>query len=67
MRLLPRGVWWPGVHASPPLRARPQDFVGRDAIPDLRSQLEATLDAVWEAEAGWRFDDRLDLAERLSR
>jgi hypothetical protein len=30
--------------------------------PDLATQLEALLDAVWEAEANWRFDDRLDLA-----
>jgi hypothetical protein len=30
--------------------------------PDLATQLEALLDAVWVAEANWRFDDRLDLA-----
>lgn len=30
--------------------------------PDLATQLEGLLDAVWEAEANWRFDDRLDLA-----
>jgi hypothetical protein len=32
------------------------------SIPDLPSQLEWLLDAVWEAEANWRFDDFLDLA-----
>lgn len=31
-------------------------------VPDLHSQLEALLDAVWDAEANWRFDDRLDLS-----
>lgn len=41
--------------------------MGRDAIPDLRSQLEAVPDVLWEAEADWRLDDRLDLAERLGR
>ena len=30
--------------------------------PDLQTQLEEMLDAVWEAEANWRFDDRLDLS-----
>ena len=30
--------------------------------PDLATQFEALLDTVWEAEANWRFDDRLDLA-----
>ena len=30
--------------------------------PDLPSQYEALLDAVWAAEANWRFDDRLDQA-----
>jgi len=30
--------------------------------PDLPSQLEGLRDAVWIAEANWRFDDRLDLA-----
>jgi hypothetical protein len=29
---------------------------------DLQSQLEDLLSAVWNAEANWRFDDRLDLA-----
>ncbi len=30
--------------------------------PDLQSQLEAILDGVWEAEANWSLDDRIDLA-----
>ncbi len=35
--------------------------------PDLATQLEAILDAVWEAEDNWRFDDRLDLALGVRR
>jgi hypothetical protein len=30
--------------------------------PDLQSQFEELLDTVWDAEANWRFDDRIDLA-----
>jgi hypothetical protein len=30
--------------------------------PDLQSQLEELLDGVWEAEANWRLDDRIDLS-----
>jgi hypothetical protein len=30
--------------------------------PDLQTQLEELLDSVWEAEANWRFDDRIDLS-----
>lgn len=33
---------------------------------DLQSQLEELLGAVWQAEANWRFDDRLDVAVKLS-
>ena len=36
-------------------------------VPDLHSQLEALLDAVWAAEANWRFDDRLDQALKITR
>lgn len=36
-------------------------------VPDLYSQFEAMLDAVWEAEANWRFDDRLDQALKVRR
>ena len=36
-------------------------------VPDLQSQLEGLLDAVWLAEENWRFDDRLDQAIRLLR
>jgi hypothetical protein len=36
-------------------------------VPDLHSQLEALLDAVWAAEENWRFDDRLDLAFKRRR
>jgi hypothetical protein len=34
---------------------------------DLQSQLEDILDAVWRAEADWRFNDRLDLALKRRR
>jgi hypothetical protein len=34
---------------------------------DLQTQLEALLDAVWKAEADWRFNDRIDLALRERR
>ena len=30
--------------------------------PDLQTQLEALLDMVWDSEANWRLDDRIDLA-----
>jgi len=36
-------------------------------VPDLHTQLEDLLDAVWQAEANWRFDDLLDLAIRIGR
>ena len=37
--------------------------------PDLQSQLEELLDTVWDAEANWRLDDRIDLSlgQRRSR
>jgi len=34
----------------------------RPAAPDLQSQLEELLDSVWDAEANWRLDDRIDLS-----
>lgn len=34
---------------------------------DLHTQLEEILDAVWKAEADWRFNDRLDLALKRRR
>lgn len=34
---------------------------------DLQSQFEAILDAVWKAEADWRFNDRLDMAVKHRR
>ena len=30
--------------------------------PDLNTQLESLLHQVWECEAEWRLDDRIDLA-----
>jgi hypothetical protein len=35
--------------------------------PDLFTQLEAILHQVWEQEAAWRDEDRIDLAARLYR
>jgi hypothetical protein len=35
--------------------------------PDLFTQLEALLHLVWEQEAAWRDEDRIDLAARLYR
>lgn len=41
--------------------------IGDKRVPDLYSQFEALLDAVWQAEANWRFDDRLDQALKVAR
>ena len=41
-------------------RTRPS--TPRPAAPDLHSQLEELLNTVWDAEANWRLDDRIDLA-----
>jgi hypothetical protein len=35
--------------------------------PDLQTQLEAVLHAVWAEEDRWRREDRIDLAVRLVR
>lgn len=35
--------------------------------PDLQSQLEGLFDTVWDAEANWRLDDRIDLALNVRR
>jgi hypothetical protein len=32
---------------------------------DLQTQLEELLDAVWQAEANWRLDDRIDMAQAV--
>ena len=53
-----------------PARRRPvisafRQSSGDRRSPDLHSQFEALLDAVWEAEENWRFDDRLDLLDQL--
>ncbi|MGH7881580.1 MAG: hypothetical protein ACREN8_01535 [Candidatus Dormibacteraceae bacterium] len=39
----------------------------RDETPDLQTQLEAIFDAVWQSEAEWRLDDRIDLSLSLER
>ena len=45
-----------------PTRRRPPSMP-----PDLQSQLEGLLDTVWDSEANWRLDDRIDLATRSRR
>jgi hypothetical protein len=35
--------------------------------PDLQTQLETLLDQVWDCEAEWRLDDKIDLALHLRR
>lgn len=42
-------------------RNRPS-IARRPDVPDLQSQLEELLNTVWDAEANWRLDDRIDLA-----
>lgn len=36
-------------------------------VPDLQTQLEQMLDCVWQAEANWKLDDRIDLALKIRR
>lgn len=38
-----------------------------DGSTDTGSQLEELFAAVWHAEENWRFDDRLDLSQKLQR
>jgi hypothetical protein len=38
-----------------------------DDPPDLQTQLEAMLDAVWTAEDDWRLDDRIELSLAVER
>lgn len=47
------------IRTKRPLEGRP---LPDTRLPDLQSQLEGLLDAVWIAEENWRFDDRLDIA-----
>jgi hypothetical protein len=46
--------------AKEPRRQRPDQ-------PDLQTQLESLLDAVWHCESMWRFDDRIALAVKVYR
>jgi hypothetical protein len=46
----------------PPL---PSPAPKRRSGPDLQTQFEDLLSAVWAAEEEWRLDDRIDLAFRL--
>jgi hypothetical protein len=50
--------------SSPNLRAAIWEYKGRNGEPtqDLHTLFEDILVSVWEAEANWAFDDRLDLA-----
>ena len=41
--------------------------VSRGEGPDLHTQFEALLHQVWEQEAAWREEDRIDMAARLYR
>ncbi len=34
---------------------------------ELHTELEELLSAVWQAEANWRFDDRLDMSLKVKR
>jgi len=55
--------WCPReVAVVPPL---PSPAPKRKANPDLQTQFEDLLSAVWEAEEEWKLDDRIDLAVRL--
>ncbi len=45
-----------------PERPRAAVVTSDPAVPDLQSQFEGLLDAVWRAEDDWRFNDRLDMA-----
>ena len=45
----------------------PRKPVRRDESPDLQTQLEQLLDCVWQAEANWKLDDRIDLALKVRR
>ncbi|MGH7902695.1 MAG: hypothetical protein ACREPA_01035 [Candidatus Dormibacteraceae bacterium] len=67
MRLLPGHPSRHGPGYDFARRAAAGDFFTPDRIPDLPSQLELLLSAVWAAERNWRFDDRLELAARLRR
>jgi hypothetical protein len=46
----------------PPL---PSPTPKRHTGPDLQTQFEDLLSAVWAAEQEWKLDDRIDLAVRL--
>jgi hypothetical protein len=38
-----------------------------ESPPDLQTQLEAVLHAIWDEEERWRREERIDLAVRLVR
>ena len=38
-----------------------------DDTPDLHTQLEGILDAVWASEEEWRLDDRISLSLSVER
>ena len=43
-------------------RRPPPSTATPSLAPDLPSQLEELLDTVWDGEANWRLDDRIDLS-----
>jgi hypothetical protein len=43
------------------------DRPGAEPPPDLQTQLEAVLHAIWIEEDRWRREERIDLAIRLVR
>ena len=49
---------------TPPL---PSKKSWDESDPDLQTQLEELLAAVWAGEEDWRLDDRIDLAMKLRR
>lgn len=51
---------------DPSAEESPVTSVSASQAAQLAVQLEDLFHCVWSAEAGWRRDDRIDLAARLS-
>jgi hypothetical protein len=54
-------------HSPAPRPQAPARKDGSPPPPDLQTQLEAALHAVWQQEAAWRSEELIDLAVRLCR
>jgi hypothetical protein len=52
------------IEMIPPL---PSPVPQRKTNPDLQTQFEDMLSAVWAAEEEWKLDDRIDLALKLAK